>query len=79
MVHLISILLKLKSLPFEYELCELRNFTQEFFVVDLMTTFTSFPKYWLGLRRYSTLESPSFMFRQNLIETLFVPVIIYIS
>ena len=46
---------------------------------DLMTAFARFPKYWLSLIRYSTLKSSSFMFNQNLIETSYAPVVIYIS
>ena len=34
-----------------------------------------FPKDWLSLMRYSNLKSFSFMFQQNLIETLYVPVV----
>ena len=45
---------------------------------DLMTAFARFPKYWLSFVRYSTLKSSLFMFCQNLIETLYVPVVIYI-
>ena len=33
------------------------------------------PKDWLSLMRYSNLKSFSFMFQQNLIETLYVPVV----
>ena len=46
---------------------------------DLMTAFARFPKYWLSLITYSTLKSSSFMFNQNLIETSYAPVVIYIS
>ena len=46
---------------------------------DLMTAFARFSKYWLNLIRYSTLKSSSYMFSQNLIETLYAPVAIYIS
>ena len=38
-----------------------------------------FPKYLLSLNSYSTLKSSWFMFCQNLIEILYVPVVIYIS
>ena len=46
---------------------------------ELMSAFARFPKYWLSLIRYSTLKSSSFMFNQNLIETSYAPVVIYIS
>ena len=45
------------------------TFTQDVFVVGLMTTFAIFQKYWLSLVRYSSLKNPSFMLCQNLIET----------
>ena len=46
---------------------------------ELMSAFARFPKYWLSLIRYSTLKSSPFMFNQNLIETSYAPVVIYIS
>ena len=36
-------------------------------------------KEWLSLMRYSNLKSFSFMCQQNLIETLYVPDVFYIS
>ena len=41
-----------------------------FLLCDLKTDFAMFQKYLLSLVKYSTLKSPSFMFCQNLIETL---------
>ena len=35
----------------------------------------NFQKDWLSLMRYSNLKSFSFMCQQNLIETLYVPVV----
>ena len=45
---------------------------------DLMTTFAKFSKHWLKLTRYSTFKISSFMFCQNLIENLYMPVAIYL-
>ena len=36
-------------------------------------------KYWLRIIRYSILKSSSFMFCQNLIKTLYVLIVVYIS
>ena len=46
---------------------------------DLLTAFAKFPNYLLSFIRYSTLKSSLFIFCQNSIETLYVPVVIYIS
>ena len=43
-----------------------------------MSAFGRFPEYWLSVVAYSTLKNSSFMFCQNLIETLHVPVAIYV-
>ena len=51
------------------------NFTKNILLCDLKTAL----KYCLSLKKYTTLKSPSFMFCQNLIETLCVLVVIYIS
>ena len=46
---------------------------------ELLTAFAKFPNYLLNFIRYSILKIPAFMFCQNSIETLYVPVVIYIS
>ena len=57
----------------------LETFLKNVLLCDLMTAFARFPKYWLSLIRYSTLESSLFMSNQHLIETSYSPVVIYIS
>ena len=55
------------------------NLTQEFFVVWPDECLCKISKTLLSLIRYSTLKSLPFMFCQNLTETLWVAVAIYIS
>ena len=43
-----------------------------------MAAFARFPKYCLRSIRYLTFKSSSFMFYQNLIETLYVLVVVHI-
>ena len=46
---------------------------------EILTALAKFPNYLLSFIRYSTMKSSWFMFCQNSIETLYVPVVIYIS
>ena len=57
----------------------LETFLKNVLLCDLLIAFAKFPNYLLSFIRYSTLKSSRFMFCQNSSETLYVPVVIYIS
>ena len=57
----------------------LKTLLQDLLLCDLINVLARFQKYSLSLRRYSTLKSPQFIFAKSLIDTIYMPVVIYIS
>ena len=57
----------------------LETIPQDLFLCDFITVLGRFEKYSLSLRRYSTSKVPNLFFAKSLIDTIYIPVVIYIS
>ena len=57
----------------------LRTSLQDLLLCDLINISGRFQKYSLSLRKYSTLKIPNLFFAESLIDTIYMPVVIYIS
>ena len=57
----------------------LKTLLQDLLLCDLINVLARFQKYSLSLRRYSTSKVPNLFFAKSLIDTIYMPVVIYIS
>ena len=57
----------------------LKTLLQDLLLRDLINVLARFQKYSLSLGRYSTLKVPNLFFAKSLIDTIYMPVVIYIS